>query len=426
MKETRLQRWMPDRPANRLLLPHGATRRQWLRQAGLLGLGGLIAGCRDRAKPEPTTGVLPPYEQPVVEFPDKVPMGLINDRSPQLETPWKYFADDITPNEAFFVRWHYQSIPTDVDLRTWRLKVDGHVQKSLELSMLDLRAMPATELVAVCQCSGNSRKFFEPRIMGGQWANGGMSNARWKGVSLKALLERAGVKAKATEVAFNGMDEGPMPTSPDFIKTLGIDHAQDPDVLLAYEMNGRPLPMLNGFPLRVVVPGWYATYWVKAVDHVQVLNEPFDGFWMAKAYKIPANADASELPDQPATDRVAINRMNVRSFWVNPSPEDQLASVAVGVDVPLEGFAMDGGEGIKAVEVTSDNGQTWIAAELGNDLGKFSFRRWRLSWKPTSAGEVVLKVRATNQAGETQPLVPKWNGGGYMWNVVEEVKVQVV
>lgn len=425
MNDTRLQRWMPDRPPPRLLLPHGATRRQWLRQAGLLGLGGLIAGCRDRKASGPSAN-LQPYEQPVEQFPGKVPMGVLNDRSPQLETPWRYFADDITPNDAFFVRWHYQAIPTDVDLGTWRLKVDGHVQKPLELSMLDLRAMPATELVAVCQCSGNSRKFFEPRIMGGQWANGAMSNARWKGVSLKALLERAGVKAKATEVAFNGMDQGPMPTSPDFIKTLSADHAQDPDVILAYEMNGSPLPMLNGFPLRVVVPGWYATYWVKAVDHVQVLNEPFDGFWMAKAYKIPANADASELPDQPATEKVAINRMNVRSFWVNPSPEGHLAPLPQGVNVPLEGFAMDGGEGIKTVEVSSDNGQTWMAAELGNDLGKFSFRRWRLNWKPTTNGDVVLKVRATNLIGETQPLVPTWNGGGYMRNVVEEVQVQVV
>ena len=426
MDKTHLQRWMPDRPPPRLLLPHGATRRQWLRQVGLLGLGGLITGCGDRSVPSSSADVQPGYDQDVGQFPDKVPMSLINDRSPQLETPWRYFAEDITPNEAFFVRWHYQNIPTDVDLRSWRLKVDGHVQKPLELSMLELRAMPATEIVAVCQCSGNSRKFFEPRIMGGQWANGAMSNARWKGVSLKALLERTGVKAKATEVAFNGMDEGPMPTSPDFIKTLSADHAQDPDVILAYEMNGRPLPMLNGFPLRAVVPGWYATYWVKAIDHVQVYSEPFDGFWMAKAYKIPANVDASELPDKPATDKVPISRMNVRSFWINPSPEGRLAPIHVGADVPLEGFAMDGGEGIKTVEVSSDNGQTWMAAELGNDLGKFSFRRWRLNWKPTNTGDVVLKVRATNQIGETQPLEPKWNGGGYMRNVVEEVQVQVV
>lgn len=353
-------------------------------------------------------------------------MRLVNDRAPQLETPWRFFADDITPNEAFFVRWHYQGIPTAVDLRTWRLKIDGHVEKPLELSIQDLRSMPVTELVAVCQCSGNSRKFFEPQLAGGQWANGAMSNARWRGVSVKALLDRAGVKAKASEVALNGMDIGPMPSSPDFIKTLTVDHANDPDVFLAYEMNGRPLPMLNGFPLRLVVPGWYATYWVKAVDHVQVLSEPFDGFWMAKAYKIPANADASELPGKPATEKVPINRMNVRSFWFHPSPEGINKPLRIGAKVPLEGFAMDGGAGIKTVEVSSDDGQTWMAAKLGKDLGNFSFRRWRLNWTPTTSGEVVLKVRATSNDGQVQPMVPKWNGGGYMRNVVEEVKVRVI
>ncbi len=434
MKPTEQQRWrrpqdwMPDQPQPRMLLPDGATRREWLRNVGLLGLSGLVAGCTDPAASDASRGALPapPFDQPVGRFPEKVAMRMINDRAPQLETPWRYFAEDITPNEAFFVRWHYQPIPTAVDLRTWRLTLDGQVNSPLKLSMMELRSMPVTEVVAVCQCSGNSRQYFEPRITGGQWGNGAMSNARWKGVRVKTLLERAGIKAKATEVAFNGMDVGPMPASPDFIKTLGVEQASEPDVIVAYEMNGRPLPMLNGFPLRLVVPGWYATYWVKALDHVQVLSEPFDGFWMAKAYKIPANADASELPDKPAKEKVPIHRMNVRSFWVNPSPETNTTRVRVNGVVPLEGIAMDGGAGIKSVEVSSDDGKSWMATELGNDLGNYSFRRWRGNWKPTRTGHFVLKVRATNHRGETQPMTAKWNGGGYMRNVVEQVEVDVV
>lgn len=399
------------------------SRRKWLQMAGFAGLAGsLPLGCSRR---EAEQSAELPFDQPIARFPEKVPMRLLNDRAPLLETPWRYFAEDLTPNEAFFVRWHFQPIPTHVDLRTWRLKIGGHVDRPLELSMDELRKIEPTETVAVCQCSGNSRSLFDPRIPGGQWGDGAMGNARWTGISVRSLLKRAGVRAGAIDVTFDGLDTGPLPSTPDFVKSLKVDHAEQPDVLLAYEMNGEPLPMLNGFPIRLVVPGWYATYWVKAVTEINVLAEEYTGYWMAKAYHIPANPDASELPGELATDLIPIHRMNVRSLWVQPSPQIEVHTAAPGKPVLLEGIAFDGGAGIKQVEYSEDGGKAWKRTELDDDLGRYSFRRWRAEWTPANSGTYRLQTRATNLDGETQPATPRWNRGGYMRNVIEEVAVVV-
>jgi DMSO/TMAO reductase YedYZ molybdopterin-dependent catalytic subunit len=357
-----------------------------------------------------------------LSFPGKVAMRVLNDRPPNLETPWRYYRTDLTPNEAFFVRWHLQFIPTAIDVKTWRLLVGGHVDRPLKLSLPELRRMPSTSVVAVNQCSGNSRGLFEPHMPGGQWGNGAMGNARWTGVPLRDLMRAAGVKAGAVDVSFAAMDRGGYSTVPDFTKSLPIDQAQDPEILVAYEMNGSPLPMLNGFPVRLVVPGWYATYWVKALTAVTVLSQKFDGFWMSKAYRIPPTPNAAELPTQLAEKTIPINRMNIRSFFT--PPEAGFRPVAGGV-CPLEGIALDGGEGVRDVQVSADGGATWKAAELGPDLGRFSFRRWRLSWRPDRSGPTRLLVRATNRAGDTQPLTPSWNRSGYMRNVVEALAVEV-
>jgi DMSO/TMAO reductase YedYZ molybdopterin-dependent catalytic subunit len=407
----------------------GLNRRQWLRRAAAVGLAAALpSGCARRT-PEPAgDGADGP-----LRFPGKVPMRAINDSPPNLETPWRYFREDLTPNDAFFVRWHLQFVPTTVDLRTWRLRVGGHVERPLELSLDELRRMEARSLVAVAQCSGNSRGLFEPRVTGGQWGNGAMSNARWTGVPLRDLLNRAGVWAGAVDVSFAGLDRSgysPIPgldkpeyTVPDFVKSLKADRAEDPDILVAYEMNGEPLPMLNGFPVRLVVPGWYATYWLKALSDVAVLPQPFKGFWMDPAYRIPTTPNAVETPDSLAKVTIPINEMNVRSFFTAP---DQGSRVARGQACRLEGIAFDGGSGIRRVEVSPDGGGTWREAELGEDLGRFSFRRWRLTWRPTSAGSCRLLVRAVSGSGETQPAEAGWNRSGYMRNVVEEWRVEVV
>jgi DMSO/TMAO reductase YedYZ molybdopterin-dependent catalytic subunit len=393
-------------------------RRQWLRWAAAAGLGGVLPlGCA-RRPPEAADGAA---DGPL-RFPGKVPMRTLNDSPPNLETPWRYYRDDLTPNEAFYVRWHLQFIPTSVDLRTWRLKVGGHVESPLELSMADLLRLEPRSVVAVNQCSGNSRGLFEPHVPGAQWGNGAMGNARWTGVALCDLLRRAGVKAGAVDVSFAGLDRGGYSTVPDFTKSLELGRALDPEILVAYEMNGQPLPFLNGFPARLVVPGWYGTYWVKALTEITVLSQRFDGFWMSKAYRIPA-PNSADAPGRLAEKTVPIGRMNVRSFFVAPPPDARLAR---GAAHRLEGIAFDGGDGIRLVEVSPDGGRTWQEAELGDDLGRFSFRRWRLTWRPAGAGRHRLLVRAVSRSGEAQPAEAGWNRSGYMRNVIEGLSLDVV
>jgi sulfite dehydrogenase (cytochrome) subunit A len=359
----------------------------------------------------------------LVRFPQKTDLILRTDRPPQLETPLRYFREDLTPNEAFYVRWHLEGIPTSVDLRSFRLQIGGEVQTALSLTLSDLRHQFETvSILSVNQCSGNSRSFFEPRVPGGQWKNGAMGNARWTGVRLRDLLDRAGVKKGAVDVSFNGLDRPSRSATPDFVKALSIDHARDGEVMVAYEMNNAELPVLNGFPLRLVVPGWYATYWVKALNEIQVLPDQFHGFWMEKAYRIPTSPDGKESPDHLAADTIPINRMSLRSLFVRPEPGEQLPSKT---PFEIQGIAFDRGSGIERVEVSTNSGGTWRPALLDPELGRYSWRRWRLNWTPPGRGKHQLQVRAFNRAGEQQSS-SLWNRAGYMRNVIEQTEVEVL
>jgi hypothetical protein len=283
--------------------------------------------------------------------------------------------------------------------------------------------MEPISVVAVNQCSGNSRSLFDPRVPGAQWGNGAMGNARWTGVRLAELLRHAGVKQGAVEVAFAGLDRGGLASIPDFVKSLPVDIAGQPDILVAYEMNGEPLPLLNGFPVRLVVPGWFATYWIKALAEITVLDRPFEGFWMKEAYRIPAENDGLERPDRLAARTIPINRMRIRSFITSPVAEERIAP---GSACAVDGIAFDGGDGVRRVEFSADGGQSWRDAELGEDLGRYSFRRWRASWQPAERGEYRLQCRATSNSGATQPAEVGWNRAGYLRNVIEEVRVRVL
>src|ERR1700738_1078222 len=194
-------------------------------------------------------------ERPLVKYPQKRPMIGLTSRPPQLETPFSVFNENVvTPNDAFFVRYHLADVPLNIDPEAFSVRIQGKVDKPMKLSLADIKKMPAVDIVAVNQCSGNSRGFFNPRVAGGQLGNGAMGNARWRGVPLKAVLDRAGVQPGARQVTFNGMDGPVTDKTPDFVKALDIDHARDGEVMLAYSMNGADLPVLNGFPLRLVVP----------------------------------------------------------------------------------------------------------------------------------------------------------------------------
>ena len=311
--------------------------------------------------------------------------------------------------------------PLSIDPDAYRLEVGGKVDNLLSLSLHDLKTgFEPIEVVAVNQCSGNGRGFFDPRVGGGQIANGAMGCARWNGVPLKAILERAGVKSDVVQVSFEGLDRPLL--SPPFIKALDIDHARDGEVMVAYAMNNEDLPWLNGFPVRLVVPGYYGTYWMKHLTQINALETPYDGFWMKSAYRIPDNPCACTEPGKAPASTVPIGRLDVRSFITNLQDG---AMVAANHDLLVRGIAFDGGYGIADVSVSSDEGRIWMAATLGEDLGKYAFRPWA-AHLTLPVGEHRLLVRATNRAGQLQPLEPLWNPSGYMRNVVEGVKLRAV
>src|ERR1700730_2388858 len=321
------------------------NRRGFLQIIGATGVAALTASC---SRINSVAGTVPSSSS-LIRFPEKTEMIFLTDRPPQLETPIHYFRQDLTPNEAFFVRWHLEGIPTSVDLRTFRLNVSGHVRQPLQLSVDELRSkFDPISIVAVNQCSGNSRSFFEPRVPGGQWNEWPICNAKWTRVPLKSILDRAQVKAGAADVSFNGLDAPPLPSVADFVKALSIDHARNGEVMIAYTMNDQALPMVNGFPLRLVVPGWFGTYWVKALSDITVLPQAFTNFWTDKAYRIPAGPNGTESPRDLAKDTIPINRFNVRSIFVRPDADETLHA---GIPTEIEGIAFDSGYGIRRVEV---------------------------------------------------------------------------
>jgi len=357
------------------------------------------------------------------DFPQKGAMILQRTRPPLLETPFEVFDQGVfTPNDRFYVRWHWAVIPTSVGVDKFRLNVHGSVNQALSLSLTELMALPQIEYAAVNQCSGNSRGFFQPRVAGGQWDNGAMGNARWTGVRLKDVLDRAGVKANSVQVRFNGMDEPVVPDAPDFMKSLSIDHARDGEVMLAYAMNGDQLPLLNGFPLRLIVPGWYSTYWVKMLNDIEVLDSPDTNYWMKTAYTIPDTPHADMKPGQTNVPMVPINKMVPRSFITNLKGG---TTIKAGASIVVRGIAFGGNTGVKQVDFSADGGKTWSLAQLGKDEGKYSFRQWQTNFAPTAKGDLTLMVRCTNANGEPQPAEPNWNPAGFMRNVIESTAVTV-
>ena len=397
------------------------TRRGLLRQAGIAGLASLASPAWAQ-----TIASLPlpggPGERPVTTaFPQKGAMILQRTRPPLLETPFEVYDKGVfTPNDRFFVRWHWAVIPTRIDADKFRLNVHGHVERPQALTLKEVLALPRFEIAAVNQCSGNSRGFFQPRVPGGEWGNGAMGNARWIGVRLKDVLDRAGVKAGAVQVRLNGLDTPTVPQGPDFIKSLALDHARDGEVMIAYAMNGKTLPLLNGFPLRLVVPGWYATYWIKMLRDIEVLDAADTNFWMKTAYTIPDNRRADMKPGEAGVKMVPINRMNPRSFITNLASG---ATVPAGKPHPVRGIAFGGDAGVMRVEFSADGGKRWHAARLGRDEGKYGFRRWTAHFTPKEKASYTLMCRCTNANDEVQPTEPNWNPAGFMRNVVEATTV---
>jgi sulfite dehydrogenase len=247
-----------------------------------------------------------------------------------------------------------------------------------------------------------------------------MGNTLWTGVRLRDILSRAGLQPKAKQIQFRGLDEPVLSETPAFKKALDLDVARGDDVIVAYLMNGQPMPLLNGFPVRLIVPGWYATYWVKMLAEITVLDHVDDNFWMKTAYRIPDTPTASVVPGTTGFATVPINKLNVRSFVTNIADG---ATIAAGT-IPLRGIAFDGGSGVRRVEISIDGGRTWRNATLEQDYGKYSFRRWNARWD-AEPGVYDVAVRASSNDGVTQNATPIWNPGGYMRNNIETYKVTV-
>jgi DMSO/TMAO reductase YedYZ molybdopterin-dependent catalytic subunit len=394
----------------------------------MVGGVGALVGTLLGGLTRPDTAAADSVELPIangtrnlVSYPEKRPLIVLTSRPPQLETPFEVFNEGLlTPNDAFFVRYHNAGIPTSIDGDKHVIEIGGNaVGKPFTLSTPELRTQfEPVEIVAVNQCSGNSRGHFSPRVTGGQLSNGAMGNARWAGVPLKDVLVRAEVKSSARQVTFDGLDTAILGGG-DFVKALEIGHAMDGEVMLAYEMNGADIPMLNGYPVKLVVPGYYGTYWIKHVSRIEVIDHVFEGFWMKTAYRIPHNDCACVEPGTTPAATRPIGRFTVRSFITSLTNG---ARIRAGDETVVRGIAFDGGQGIREVAYSSDGGQSWREAKLGDDLGRYSFREFTFAFVP-ERGEHDLRVRAWNRSGESQPKEALWQPAGYMRNAVESVKV---
>jgi DMSO/TMAO reductase YedYZ molybdopterin-dependent catalytic subunit len=331
-----------------------------------------------------------------------------------LEMPVGGFVDEITPVERFFVRSH--TLVPKVNLSEWKLEIGGLVNTPLTLTLNDLKKLPQVTLVSVLECAGNGRSFYQPRVAGAQWQFGSVGNARWTGVRLRDVLARAGLKDGVTQLLMDGADV-PMGKMPDFQRTLEVKKAMDPDTLLAWNMNGKPLTAEHGAPLRVIAPGWASDSWVKWLVRLDALDHDFDGFWMKTAYRHPPQHVAPGTAVDPK-DMVPVTDLNVKSVIATPG------SVARPGLVNVIGMAWSNASPVTKVEISTDAGKSWALAKLSGTATKYGFRRWTYAWQATEGVQTLIS-RATNAAGQTQPMEAEWNPNGYLYNAAQPRKVPV-
>lgn len=361
-----------------------------------------------------------------IAFPQKRPLITYSDRPPLLETPREVFTSALTPNDLFFVRWHMPIIPTYINPRTFSISINGLVEKEVRVSLHELKTkFKQVELTAVLQCGGNSRTAFKPTASGIQWGIGAMGCARWKGVRLKDVLKHAGLKKEAVWIGFNGKDKAVYNKTANFVRELKLEHLTD-NIILAYEMNGEDLPYLNGYPLRLIIPGKYSDSWIKMISNITVTKEKQQLHFMEKAYRIPDNACECETPESLVQKTKPIEEMNINSIIGYPTTGTKVRATA---DLVVRGVAFDGGHGIKKVQISIDGGQIWEDALLDESKdGKFAYRTFIYTFKPKNSGNLTIMCKATNEKGEVQPFAKdiKWNRGGYKYNGIDEVTVEVV
>jgi DMSO/TMAO reductase YedYZ molybdopterin-dependent catalytic subunit len=337
------------------------------------------------------------------------------------ETSVREFTSFLTPNHRFFVRSHFGPPPAEMlEEPRWKLHVGGAVERSHVFTMKSLREFEPVTMTAVLQCSGNGRAYHRPKVPGVQWERGAVGNAQWTGVRLRDVLQTVGIRGEARHVQFQGADRPVVESVPLFVRSIPLGKAIHPDTILAYEMNGRPLPLLHGAPLRVITPGWMAESCIKWLTDVIVREQETTGYYMETAYRVPTKADAVGTHSNRDT-MVPVEAMPVKSLIT--APEDG-QSVKVG-PITIQGVAWAGEIKVVKVELSTDGGNTWEPARLLGEDHLYAWRQWQFIWRSTGPGTFPIVCRATDARGEVQPAATPWNPSGFLWNGWDRITVMV-
>jgi DMSO/TMAO reductase YedYZ molybdopterin-dependent catalytic subunit len=341
-------------------------------------------------------------------------------RPEDLETPVSLLNTWITPNELFYVRHHTNAARPDAQAaKEWKVEVGGEVERPATITLDELKRLPKATITVTLECAGNGRAFYDPPVPGIQWEKGAVGTARFTGVRLADVLKKVGVKASGKYVAANGAEK-PVGTMPKFIRNVPMAKALHADTILAYEMNGQPIPVLHGFPLRLIVPGWEGAYSVKWLTHIQVIDKEHDGFFVKTAYRYP-NKRVAPGASVPAENMVPLTGLVVKSFINAPSEGGNFKPGKIRV----AGFAWAGESFITKVDVSMDNGSTWTPARLGKERERYAWQSFEHEFDITQPGSYLLMARATDDKGNMQPVAPQWNPSGYLWNVIDKVRINV-
>ncbi len=343
----------------------------------------------------------------------KEKMRVMTKRPLNAETPHESLRTWITDNAVFFKRNQGQFMDTPINLSDWQLDIDGLVKKKLRVTYDDIQRLPKVEVANTLECSGNSRSLFEKKASGNPWTIGGVGNAIWGGIWLRQLLEKAGPQDKAAHISFEGLDKPLGSAGIKFIRSIPIDKAMS-STLLAYEMNGQPLPLEHGFPLRALALGWTGASCVKWVYKITVLDQPHEGFFMDNVYRV------FQKGEDPKSGEV-VQDIRIKSIIVEPANK---ASFSAGI-VPIRGSAYAGEAGIQKVEVSTDDGQTWNRARLIGLQETYAWRHWEYMWQAKQKGNFTIMARATDTDGRQQPATAHWNVLGYGNNGIREHAVRV-
>ena len=337
-----------------------------------------------------------------------------------LEMPVSRLTSWITPVESFYVRNNL--LMPELDLSNWRLTITGEVKRSLTFTFQEFIQLAAARVTNTLECAGNGRVNFRPAINGVPWGRGGVGNAVFEGPRLRDALQKAGLTSRAIHVAFRGMDALPQQGTPEFIRSIPIEKALDPNTLLATKMNGAPLTPQHGFPARGLVPGWIGAASIKWLQEIRVLSHEFEGPYMNPGYTIPA-ADGSPADARQHGATTPITSLRIKSIIAQPS-DGAVLHRSQG-PLTIRGATWAGESAVERVEISTDEGRSWHPAPFDNDHAKYAWRLWHFEWRPHRPADYSILSRATDAAGRAQPMESPWNRGGYLWNGVDRIRVRI-